>query len=124
MPVAGQIKQTRLVYDAGKIGHKLEQSLWQQIGTIKKNIGHAKRYRLYRSVGNEIEDCKMVLFQDVRWSVLRIWTTNNRPNFSDVKKQIAVSRSSAESEVISPDATEGIPALQVWDCVVEHIVTF
>ena len=81
----GQNWQTTLAVDgkhAGKIGHTLEHSLRQKIGTIDK-FSHAKHYKQSCFVENKTEDCKLWVVSgrifcrrlaeievNVRWSVV------------------------------------------------------
>ena len=78
-------------------------------------VNQTKNFIQFCHVVNQIEDCKLGLFQDasfagdvrdlkinVRRFTVRVWTTHVCSNFVDVhKKQTAVSHSSAESDFLT-----------------------
>ena len=98
-------------------------------------ISPPKHYRHYFFVGGKLEDCKLWLLQDASFAgdlqdststsggVFFVFGSQTSVPISWMcKKQTAVSHSSAESETISLDASlrmEGIPAFQLWDCVLQ-----
>ena len=97
-------------------------------------IHHTCEYKQYCYVGNTAKQCRLGLFQDSDFAgdledsrstsggtlcVLGIHTFV--PISWMCKKQISVSHSSTESEIISLDAglrLDGIPALNLWDLIV------
>ena len=98
-------------------------------------IHHTSDHRQYCHVGNTAQHCRLGVFQDSdsagnledskSTSVRILCFFGSRtlvPASWMCKKQTAVSHSSTESEVISLDASwrmDGIPALDLWDCVIE-----
>ena len=98
-------------------------------------IHHASEYRQYCYVGNTAQQCRRGLFQDSDFAgdledskstsggVLCIFGSHTFVPISwKCKKQTSVSHSSTEAEIISLDAglrMDGIPALTLWDLVIE-----
>ena len=98
-------------------------------------IHHICDYKKYCHVGNNAEQCRLGLFQDSAFAgVLEDSKSTSGGTFCVFgshtfvpiswmcKKQTSVSHSSTESEIISLDAglrLDGIPALDLWDLIVE-----
>ena len=98
-------------------------------------IHHTSEYRQYCYVGNTVQQCRPGLFQDSDFpgdledskstsvGVLCIFGSHTFVSKSWMcKKQTSVSHSSTETEIISLDAglrMDGIPALTLWDLVIE-----
>ena len=100
-------------------------------------IHHTSVYRQYCHVGNTAQHCRLGLFHDPDFAgVLEdskstsVWNLCIYGSWTIVtiswmcKKQISVSHSSTESEVIALDAglrMDGLPALDLWDVVIEML---
>ena len=97
-------------------------------------IHHTSEYRQYCYVGNTAQHCRLGLFQDSDFAgdledskstsgVLWIFGSHTFvPTSWMCKKQTSVSHSSTEAEITSLDAglrMDGIPALTLWDLVIE-----
>ena len=98
-------------------------------------IHHTSEYRQYCYVWNAAQQCRLGLFQDSVFAgdledskstsggVLCIFGSHTFVPISWMcKKQTSVSHSSTEAEILSLDASsrmDGIPALILWDLVVE-----
>ena len=116
--------------------NKLARSVIQWTGACDKRqarlisyINHTNDYRQYCHVGNTVEHCRLGLFQDSDFSggfehsksiSGRISCIFGSRTFS--KNQTSMSHASTESEIILLDAglrQDGIPALDLWDVVIE-----
>ena len=93
-------------------------------------IHHTCEYRQYCRVGNTAQHCRSGFFQDSDFAgdLEDSTSTSGGILYTFVpiswmcKKQTSVSHSSTEAEVISLDAglrMDGIPALDLWDLVIE-----
>ena len=98
-------------------------------------IHHTCEYKQYCDVGNTAKQCRLGLFQDSDFAgdledskstsggTLCVSGSHTFVPISWMcKKQTAVSHSSTESEIISVDAglrMDGIPALDLWDVIME-----
>ena len=106
----------------------------KRLNRLLPYIHHTCEYRQYCHVGNIAKQCRLVLFQD---SDLAGDLEDSKSTFGGTlcifgshtfvpiswmcKKQTAVSHSSTESEIISPDTglrLDGLPALELWDLIV------
>ena len=97
-------------------------------------IHHTCDYKQYCHVGNTAKQCRLGLFQDSDFvgdledskstsgGTLCIFGSHTFALISWMcKEQTAVSHSSTESEIISPDTglrLDGLPALELWDLIV------
>ena len=97
-------------------------------------IHHTCEYKQYCHVGNTAKQCRLGLFQDSDFAgdledskstsggTLCVFGSHTFVPISWMcKKQIAVSHSSTESEIISLDTGlrfDGLPALELWDLIV------
>ena len=104
-------------------------------GRLISYIHFTSEYKQYCHVGNTAQRCRLGLFQDSDFAgdledqkstsggTLCIFGSHTFVSISWMsKKQICVSHSSTESEIISLDAGQrmnGIPALDLWDLVIE-----
>ena len=80
-------------------------------------IHHTSEYRQYCCVGNRAQQCRLGLFQDSDFG-----SHTFVPISWMCKKQTSVSHSYTQAEIIDFDAslrTDGIPALTLWDFVIE-----
>ena len=107
----------------------------KRLARLVSYIHHTSEYRQYCYVGNTAQHCRLGLFQDPDFArdleeskstsggVLCIFGSHTFVPISWMcKKQTSVSHSSAEAEIISLDAglrMGGIPALALWDLVIE-----
>ena len=107
----------------------------KRLARVISYIHHTSDYRQYCYVGNTVQHCRLVLFQDSDFAgyledsksasggVLCIFGSRTLVPISWMcNKQTSVSHSSTEAEVISLDAglrMDGIPALTLWDLVIE-----
>ena len=91
----------------------------------------------YCHVGNTAQHCRLGLFQDSEFAgdfedsksnsaaivFINVFRKSNIfPMSFSCKKRTSVSQTSAESEIMSPDAglrMDGIPDLDLWDMVIE-----
>ena len=119
-------------------GHKIDQSLWQTLGSFHFiHMHHTSEFTQYCRVGNTAQQCRLGLSQDSDFAgdledskstsggILCIFGSHTFVPISWMcKKQTSVSHSSTESEINSLDAglrMDGIPALDLWDFVVEAL---
>ena len=107
----------------------------KRLARLISYIHHTSEFREYGYVGNTAQQCRMGLFQDSAFAgdledskstsggILCIFGSRTFVPLSWMcKKQTSVSHSSTESEIISLDAglrMDGIPALTLWDLVIE-----
>ena len=107
--------------------HKVEQCLWQNVGTIVKVISTTHNMTDKNCfVGNKIQDCKLGLFQDASFAGDLQDSNQLKAEYCayldhkrlfkilECAQQTSVSHSSAKSGIISLDAglrMEGTP----WD---------
>ena len=112
----------------------------KRLNRLKSNIHHTCEYRQYCHVGNTAKQCGLGLFQDSDFAgvledskstsggTLCVFGSHTFVPISWMcKKQIAVSHSSTESEIISLDAglrLDGLPALELWDLIVSVLGMF
>ena len=106
----------------------------KRLNRLISYIHHSREYEQYCHVGNTAKQCRLGLFQDSDFAgdledskstsggtVCVFGSHAFVPISWMCKKQTSVSRSSAESEIISLDAglrLDGIPALDFWDLIV------
>ena len=106
----------------------------KRLNRLISYINHTCEYKQYCYVGNTATQCRRGLFQDSDFAgdledskstsgrTLCIFGSHTLvPISSMCKKQISVSHSSTESEIISLDGglrLDGIPALDLWDLIV------
>ena len=109
----------------------------RRLARLLSYIHFTSGYRQYCHVGNAAQHCQVGLFQDfagdledsksTSGGVLCIFGSRTFVPISWMcKKQTSVSHSSTESEVISLDAglrMDGLPALDLWDLVIELLET-
>ena len=114
---------------------KWTKSCDKHLARLISYIHHTSEYRQYCDVGNTAQQCRLGLFQDSDFAgdledskstsggILCIFGSHTFVQISWMcKKQTSVSFCSTEAEVISLDAglrMDGIPALDLWDLVVE-----
>ena len=107
----------------------------KRLARLISYIHHTSEYKLFCFLGNTAQQCRLRLFQDSDFAgdlkdskstsggILCIFGSRTFvPMRWMCKKQTSVSHSSTEAEVISLDAglrMDGIPALDLWDCVIE-----
>ena len=113
---------------------KWTQACDRRLARLISCIHHTNDFRQYCHVGNRAQHCRLGLFQNSDFAgdledskstggVLCLFgsRTFGLVNWM-CKKQTAVSHSSTESEIISVDAglrMDGLPALDLWDRVIE-----
>ena len=106
----------------------------KRLNRLKSYTHHTSEYKQYCHVGNTAKQCRLGLFQDSDFAgdLEDSKSTSGRtlcvlgshtfvPKSWMCKKQIAVSHSSTESEIISLDTglrLDGLPALELWDLIV------
>ena len=114
---------------------KWSKSCDKRLARLISYIHHTSEYQQYCYVGNTAQQCRLGLFQDSDFAgdledskstpggILCIFGSHTFVPMSWMrKKQTSVSHSSTEAEIISLDAglrTDGIPALTLWDLVIE-----
>ena len=114
---------------------KWTQACDRRLARLVSDIHHTNDFRQYCHVGNTAQHCRLGLFQDADFAgdledskstSVRVFCIFGSRTFVHIswmcKKQTSVSHSSTESEVISLDAglrMDGIPALDLWDVVIE-----
>ena len=114
---------------------KWTQACDRRLARLISYIHYTSDYRQYCHVGNAAQHCRLGLFQDSDFAgdhedskstsggVLCISGSRTLVVISWMcKKQTSVSHSSTESELISLDAglrIDGLPALDLWDLVIE-----
>ena len=114
---------------------KWTQSCDKRLARLISYIHHTSEYRQYCFVGNTAQQCKLGFFQDSDFGgdledskstsgrILCIFGSHTFVPISWMcKKQTSVSHSSTVAEIISLHAglrTDGIPALTLWDLVIE-----
>ena len=114
---------------------KLARACDKRLARLISYIHRAIEFKQYSHVGNSAQQCRLGLFQDSDFAgefedsksasgrILCIFGSHTFVPISWMcKKQTSVSHSSTESEIISLDAglrMDGIPALDLWDLVVE-----
>ena len=114
---------------------KWTKSCDKRLARLISYIHHASEYRQQCYVGNTAQQCSLGMFQDADFAgdfedskstsggPLCIFGSHTFVLISWMcKKQTSVSHSSTEAEIISLDAglrMDGIPALTLWDLVVE-----
>ena len=107
----------------------------KRLNRLISYIHHTCEYKQYCHVGNTAKQCRLELFQDSDFArdladskstsvgILCIFGSHTFVPISWMcEKQTSVSQSSKESEIISLDAglrRDGIPALDLWDLVIE-----
>ena len=107
----------------------------KRLNRLISYIHHTSEYRQYCHVGNTGQQCRLGLFQDSDFAgdledsksisggiLCNCGSHMFVPTSWMCKKQTSVSHSSTEAEIISPDAglrMDGIPALTLWDLVIE-----
>ena len=107
----------------------------KRLARLVSYIHHTCAYRQYCYVGNTAHQCRLGLFQDSDFAgdledskstsggiLCSFGSHTFVPTSWMCKKQTSVSHSSTEAEVISLDAglrMDGIPALTLWDLVIE-----
>ena len=113
----------------------MDKSLRQTLGAFDLVHSSHKWVRQYCSVWNTAQQCRLGLFQDSDFAgylegststsrgVLCIFESHTFvPTSWMCKKRTSVSHSSTEAKIISIDAglcIDGIPALTLWDSVIE-----
>ena len=111
---------------------KWTQACDRRLARLISYIHYRSDYRQYRHVGNAAQHCRLGLFQDADFAG-DLEDSKSTPGGVFVhrtlvpiswmcKKQTSVSHSSTESEIISLDAglrMDGLPALDLWDLVIE-----
>ena len=126
---------------ACKISHKWTQACDKQIARLTFYFSsHNTNFRQHCHVGNTAQHCRLGFFQD-SYFVGDLEDSNSTSrgvlcalleveHFVPVswmcKKQTSASHSSTESEVISLDVgqrIDGLPALDLWDLVIEVLRT-
>ena len=116
-------------------GHKNGQKCDKRLARLISYIHHTSEYKQYCHMGNTAPHCRSGLFQDSDFAgdledskstsggTLCVFGSHTFVPISWMcKKQTSVSHSSTEAELISLDAglrLDGIPALTLWDLVVE-----
>ena len=93
----------------------------KRLSRLISYIHHTNEYKQYCHVGNTAKQCRLGLFQD---SDFAGDLEDSKSTSWMCKKQIAVSHSSTESEIISLDTglrLDGLPALELWDLIVSVI---
>ena len=114
---------------------KWTQACDRRLARLISYIHHTNDFRQYCHVGNTAQHCRLGLFQDSDFAgdledskstsggVLCIFGSRTFVPVSWMcKKQSSVSHSSTESEIISLDAglrMDGLPALDLWDTVID-----
>ena len=114
---------------------KWTKSCFKRLARLISYIHQTSEYQQYRYVGNTAPQCRLGLFQDSDFvgdledskstsgGILCIFGSHTFVPISWMcKKQTSVSHSSTEAEIISLDAglrMDGIPALTLWDLVIE-----
>ena len=112
-----------------------QNSCDKRLARLISYIHHTSEYRQYCYVGKTAQQCRLGLFQDfdfagdledsksTSWGTSCIFGSHTFVPISWMcKKQTSVSHSSTESEITSLDAgvrMDGIPALTLWDLVIE-----
>ena len=106
----------------------------EQTCKSSQDIHHTSGYLQFCHVGNTAQHCRLGLFQDSDFAgdledsksssgVLCIFGSRTSVTISWMcKKQTSVPHSSTDSEIISLDAglrMDGLPALDLWDLVIE-----
>ena len=107
----------------------------KRLNRLISYVHHTCEYKQYCHVGNTARQCRLGLFQDSDFAgdledskstsgrTLCIFGTHTFvPTSRMCKKETSVSHRSTESEIISLDAClrmDGIPALDLWDLVIE-----
>ena len=107
----------------------------KRLARLISYIHHTSEHRQYCYVGNTAQQCRLGLFRDSDFAreiedskstsggILRIFGSHTFVPISWMcKKQTSVSHSTTEAEIISLDAVlrmDGIPALTLWDLVIE-----
>ena len=130
-----KIKHSTVCQQTCKSSHKMVSGMWQTIGNIDFILSPHNWLPTKCHVGNTAQHCRLGLFQDSDFpgdfedskstsgAVLWIFGSQTFVTISWMcKKQTSVSHSSTESEIISLDAwlrMDGIPALDLWDVVIE-----
>ena len=115
------------------------QTCDRRLARLISYIHFTSDYRQHCHVGNAAQHCRLGLFQDSDFAgdledskstpagVLCIFGSRTLVHISwKCKKQTSVSHSSTESEIISLDAglrMDGLPALDLWDLVIEVLGT-
>ena len=116
---------------------KWTQACDKRLARLISYIHHTNDYRQCCHFFNTAQHCRLGLFKDsdfaddledskinLRWCLVYFWKSNFCPGHLDVQEQTSVSHSTTESEVISLDAgqrMDGLPALDVWDIVIEDL---
>ena len=133
MPVLNSHRPTGMDRELlGKTCDELEQGMRPRSARLISYIHHTGNYRHYFLVDNQASDCNFELFQDadfagdltdskIRRGVVHFLKPNVCAMSWTCKKQIAVSHSSTEAEVISLDASlrmEGLPLWTLWGVVI------
>ena len=106
----------------------------KRLNRLISYIHHTSEYKQYCHVGNTAKQCRLGLFQDSDFAgdledskstsggTLCVFGSHTFVPISWMcKKQIAVSHSSTESEIISLDVglrSDGLPAIELWDLIV------
>ena len=115
--------------------HQTDQSLWQTLGSFGFLHSSHKWIQVICHVGNTAQQCRSGLFQDSDFAgdledskstsggTLCIFRSHTFVPISWMcKKQTSDSHRSTESEIMSLDAglrMDGLPALDLWDLVIE-----
>ena len=113
---------------------KWTQACDRRLARLFSYIHYTSDHRQYCHVGNAPQHCRLGLFQDSDFAgdlapggVLCIFGNRTLVPISWMcKKQTSVSHSSTESEIISLEAglrMDGLPALDLWDLVIEVLGT-
>ena len=132
-----RVGRTDILWSVNKFARsitKWTKACEKRLNRLISYIHHTCEYRQYCHVGNTAKQCRPGLFQDSdfagdledskstsRGTLCIFGSRTFVPKSWMCKKQISVSNSSTESEIISLDAglrLDGIPALDLWDLIV------
>ena len=134
MPTFGTYCKTRYSMVSARSITKWTKVCDKRLSRLISYTHHTCDYKQYCHVGNTAKQCRFGLFQDSEFAgdledsnstsggTLCIFGSHTFVPISWMcKKQIAVSHSSTESEIISLDTglrLDGLPALELWDLIV------